>query len=81
MKKKSIRDKLLKNFSLFSLIPVIIFCIVMLLYIASNVQGKRKDSVCSDLEHQATQLDKVLLQAYHGEPGTGGQLQKRKTTL
>ncbi len=64
MKKKSIRDKLLKNFSLFSLIPVIIFCIVMLLYIASNVQGKRKDSVCSDLEHQATQLDKVLLQAY-----------------
>lgn len=64
MKKKSIRDKLLKNFSLFSLIPVIIFCIVMLIYIASNVQGKRKDSVCSDLEHQATQLDKVLLQAY-----------------
>lgn len=36
----------------------------MLIYIASNVQGKRKDSVCSDLEHQATQLDKVLLQAY-----------------
>lgn len=64
MKKKSIRDKLLKNFAFFSLIPVILFCVVMLIYISTNVQEKRKEVIRSNLEHQTSQLDKVLLQAY-----------------
>lgn len=64
MKKKSIRDKLLKNFALFSLIPVILFCVVMLFYILVNVQEKRKDEICSTLGNQADQIDKILQQAY-----------------
>lgn len=64
MKKKSIRDKLLKNFLLFLLIPVCLFCTVMLIYISSNVQEKRKDEMCSALGYQADQLDKILRQAY-----------------
>lgn len=64
MKKKSIRDKLLKNFALFSLIPVVLFCAVMLFYILVNVQGKRKDEICSTLGYQADQLDRLLRQAY-----------------
>lgn len=64
MKKKSIRDKLLKNFARFALIPVILFCIVMLLYVLVNVQEKRKDEICSTLGYQADQLDKILRQAY-----------------
>lgn len=64
MKNKSIRDKLLENFALFSLIPVILFCSVMLVYISVNVQEKRKDVITSNLEHQAEQLDKILQQAY-----------------
>jgi len=63
MKRISIRDKLLKNFSLFSLIPVILFCIVMLIYIAANIQSKRKETICSEVENLGVQLDKVLQQA------------------
>jgi len=63
MKRISIRDKLLKNFSLFSLIPVILFCIVMLIYVAANIQSKRKETICSEVENLGAQLDKVLQQA------------------
>jgi len=63
MKRISIRDKLLKNFSLFSLIPVILFCIVMLIYIAANIQSKRKETICSEVANLGAQLDKVLQQA------------------
>lgn len=79
MKRKSIRDKLLKNFALFSLIPVVLFCIVMLLYISANVQEKRKDEITTNLGNQAAQLDKLLQQAYQiGQTIAGDEVVNRE---
>ena len=79
MKRKSIRDKLLKNFALFSLIPVVLFCIVMLLYISANVQEKRKNEITTNLGNQAAQLDKLLQQAYQiGQTIAGDEVVNRE---
>jgi|GEM_PF-1667864 Predicted signal transduction protein with a C-terminal ATPase domain len=60
MKGKSIKDKVLRLLLIFSLIPVIIFCLFMSVYVAMNNVKQRKESIVSEMGHMSTAADNVL---------------------
>lgn len=64
MKRESIRDRILKNLIMFSLVPAILVCSLMVCYVSVDVIHKSRDTIISQMEIQVSHLDELLSQAY-----------------